>query len=292
VNIADRAYFQYHATHPNDELVISLIKRRTDGQWAIALSRRVNNADGSFAGIGGAGIKPELFRTFFQTLNVGKHGYIILKSKSNLLAQIGQVSDIPYIDSIQTVPGYDLSVIVALDKNETLQSWWNSAYINLVALGTTLVLMSLLGYRLIVQIRIRAAAEAGLFEATRFLEQRVIDRTAALRAAVVQRDNLLREVFHRVKNNMQVVDGLLYLKIKDSHEAQALHDMRLLIHAINLAHDYLMETRDYETFDIAPFLINLVKDVGSQWSDEIVDITVSPMRVDVDYAVQIGLLLT
>ena len=41
-----------------------------------------------------------------------------------------------------------------------------------------------------------------------FLEERVEERTNELQKALAQRDLLLREVYHRVKNNLQVVDWL------------------------------------------------------------------------------------
>lgn len=52
-------------------------------------------------------------------------------------------------------------------------------------------------------------AVAELRQLKTFLEQRVEERTAELQKALMQRDLLLREVYHRVKNNLQVVDLLI-----------------------------------------------------------------------------------
>ncbi len=53
------------------------------------------------------------------------------------------------------------------------------------------------------------------------LERRVDERTAELaamvkeqKATLAQRDLLLREVYHRVQNNLQMVDGLLVMQAR------------------------------------------------------------------------------
>ena len=60
-------------------------------------------------------------------------------------------------------------------------------------------------------------AEAALREAKRELEQVVEERTNALG----QRDLLLREVYHRVKNNLQLVDSLLMMQGRKINDPQA-----------------------------------------------------------------------
>jgi hypothetical protein len=208
--------------------------------------------------------------------------------------QIGSVRDTSsYLSDSRDVPGFNSTIAVALETDEILKSWWYSVYISVFVMVCFLFVMGLLGQRLFAQVNARLAVEADLRQARELLEQRVADRTADLRATIVQRNNLLREVFHRVKNNMQVVDGLLYIKTQDFQATHALHEMRILIHVINLAHTYLMETEEYGTFDIAPFLIDLTNDVAAHLTGEnCIDITVSSMYVDIDYAVPIGLLMT
>ena len=58
----------------------------------------------------------------------------------------------------------------------------------------------------------RRKAEAALDLTRRELEDVVVERTAAL----VHRDLLLREVYHRVKNNLQIVDSMLVMQAKPS----------------------------------------------------------------------------
>ncbi|MEA1672633.1 PAS domain S-box protein [Nitrospirillum sp. BR 11163] len=139
----------------------------------------------------------------------------------------------------------------------------------------------------------RAAAEAALREAKSDLELVVAERTAALR----QRDLLLREVYHRVKNNLQVIDGLVMmqaLQLRDPDGRQALMGLRSRVYALGLVHQQLMTSSDLVTFDIAPFLDELARNILQAGADEDVtlDIAVCPLMVNLDFAIPLGLLVT
>jgi len=120
---------------------------------------------------------------------------------------------------------------------------------------------------------------------------------AALRAALTQRDLLLREVYHRVKNNLQIVDGLLLMQsrtISDPEARQALAGLRSRIYALGLVHAQLMASKNLETFDIAPFLQELSHNIVTGSAEAEVDIRVEadPLEVNLDFAVPLGLLVT
>jgi two-component sensor histidine kinase len=119
---------------------------------------------------------------------------------------------------------------------------------------------------------------------------------ASLREALSQRDLLLREVYHRVKNNLQIVDGLLMLQarsLEDPRAIQALSDLRSRVYALGLVHAQLMASKNLETFDIAPFLNELIHNVVTG-GGLAVDITVEAcaLEVGLDFAVPLGLLAT
>lgn len=119
----------------------------------------------------------------------------------------------------------------------------------------------------------------------------------AIRNALAQRDLLLREVYHRVKNNLQIVDGLLLLqsrRIKDPVAAEALVGLRGRIYALGLVHSQLMSSKNLETFDIAPFLRELTQNIvaGGPSQDVSLEMEVCPLEVNLDIAVPLGLLVT
>jgi PAS domain S-box-containing protein len=85
----------------------------------------------------------------------------------------------------------------------------------------------------------RYKAQIALQAAKRQLEDVVEERTLALQ----QRDLLLREVYHRVKNNLQIIDSLLVMQgrqLEDPHAKAALLSLRGRVHALGLVHHQLM----------------------------------------------------
>ncbi len=129
------------------------------------------------------------------------------------------------------------------------------------------------------------------------LERRVAERTAELTDALAQRDLLLREVYHRVKNNLQMVDGLLVMQSRQTsnpESRQAIQGLRDRVYALGLVHHQLMGSQDLKTFDIAPFLdelsTNLVQGGASQ--DVALSIKAIPLDVGLDFAIPLGLLVT
>jgi len=79
-NFTDRSWFFVHRDSPDVGLYISppYQSRLRGGDWSIAFSRRVNHADGSFAGVVMGAMRIEYFRELLSGLNMGEHGAITL----------------------------------------------------------------------------------------------------------------------------------------------------------------------------------------------------------------------
>jgi PAS domain S-box-containing protein len=76
-SLADRDYFQAHRDRRDAGLFISHpFLSRTQHHWQIGLSRRLEHADGSFAGIVVGLIRLEFFRQLFDQVDTGKEGSI------------------------------------------------------------------------------------------------------------------------------------------------------------------------------------------------------------------------
>jgi diguanylate cyclase (GGDEF)-like protein/PAS domain S-box-containing protein len=80
VNLSDRAYFARLAGDAAAAMVISRpLVSRVDGEWEIVLARRINRADGAFAGIAYATIPLHNLRERFAALDLGAHGIVALR---------------------------------------------------------------------------------------------------------------------------------------------------------------------------------------------------------------------
>ncbi|WP_184056471.1 sensor domain-containing diguanylate cyclase [Paraburkholderia sp. MM5384-R2] len=86
-NFADRRYFTIQRDNPNAGLYISdpYLSRLRDGSPSIALSRRLSNPDGSFAGIVLIAINLEYFHHLFNGLSLGPHGSAALLGKDGMM---------------------------------------------------------------------------------------------------------------------------------------------------------------------------------------------------------------
>ncbi|GLK90153.1 sensor domain-containing diguanylate cyclase [Pseudomonas turukhanskensis] len=72
-NNADREYFMYHREHDDPGVHIGrVITSRSTGELVIPVSRRINAADGSFAGVALATLKVAYFNDFYAQFRVSK----------------------------------------------------------------------------------------------------------------------------------------------------------------------------------------------------------------------------
>jgi len=190
---SDREYFIFHKTNSNPGPHIGAPFRvRSSGEWIIPLSRRLDNADGQFAGVILATIKISYFTDFYKTFNIGRDGAIAL-----ILSNGTQIARQPLLpdslgkdlsagplyalykhgngdgsamiksmqDGIERLNGYrrlayyPLFVTTALSKTEILSSWHRLAIVRgLITLGIVVVI-AMLGMRLVRQIGMRIRAE-------------------------------------------------------------------------------------------------------------------------------------
>ena len=88
INLADRDYFQVHQSRPDIGLYISRpfkgrLEHRGDN---IALSRRLADEDGKFAGVVAGTLRLSYFRDLFSRLNVGRRGlFALVRSDGTIL---------------------------------------------------------------------------------------------------------------------------------------------------------------------------------------------------------------
>lgn len=131
------------------------------------------------------------------------------------------------------------------------------------------------------------------------LERGVAERTAELTKVLSERNLLLREVYHRVKNNLQLLDSLLALqaaRLTDEDARDALARLRSRIHALGLVHQQLMASDNLATFEMLPFLLELTEAVIHAESTEPASVRLQVesdrMLVNLDFAIPLGLLVT
>ena len=118
-----------------------------------------------------------------------------------------------------------------------------------------------------------------------------------LRHSLSEKELLLREVHHRVKNNMQVISSLLAMQssqIEDSKTVERFEESQNRIRSMALIHEQLYQSEDFAEIDMSSYLEVLTNHVlQSQRPDGSVgvDLQVDPLSFDVDQALACGLII-
>ena len=132
--------------------------------------------------------------------------------------------------------------------------WWFHALLTILGLG---LLAALIRYRTRV-----ADGRARMLERT--VEERtseLLTSNARLAASVKEKDILIKEIHHRVKNNMQVVSSLLNLQsasITDRAVLDIIKKSRDRVHSMALIHERLYQSRDLARIDFEQYLRKLI----------------------------------
>jgi PAS domain S-box-containing protein len=130
------------------------------------------------------------------------------------------------------------------------------------------------------------------------LEQRVDARTQALAASLREKEVLLKEVHHRVKNNLQVISSLLNLqaqRVDDPRVRAMLDESRDRVYAIAVVHEKLYQSKDLSRvpFDeyVRELVDNLLHSLGYDGRISVI-VDVCDVRLPVDIAVPCGLIVS
>jgi PAS domain S-box-containing protein len=118
-----------------------------------------------------------------------------------------------------------------------------------------------------------------------------------LRSSLAEKEILLREVHHRVKNNLQVVSSLLDLSMLHSdnaHTRRILEDARSKVNTMALIHTHLYRDAELDRINIAKCLENLVEQLSCIYSSSgSVDTVIqsSDVLLDINQAIPCALVL-
>lgn len=113
-----------------------------------------------------------------------------------------------------------------------------------------------------------------------------------------EKELLLAEVHHRVKNNLAVITGLLELQSYSTENANAqrvLKDSQLRVHSIALVHEKLYKNENLSDIDVQPYVKELIQ--GLQKSFKTIDVQVTfeyeidPIKLIITQAIPCGLLI-
>ena len=133
------------------------------------------------------------------------------------------------------------------------------------------------------------------------ITQDISDRKAAeaqIQANLQEKELLLKEIHHRVKNNLQVISSLLTLQSQNLEDPAILtlfQDSQTRIYAIALIHDQLYKTTQFDQINFAEYIKNLVSHLHQLHSyslDSIqIQTNIADLLLNVETAIPCGLII-
>ncbi len=118
---------------------------------------------------------------------------------------------------------------------------------------------------------------------------------AQIRSALREKDVMLREIHHRVKNNLMVVKSLIEMQGEQTRDPAALslfRDLRSRVTAMSMVHEDLYQSEDLSRIDFASYLERLTAEIRRGFAQTTVDIRISAENIflDVGKAIPCGLI--
>jgi two-component sensor histidine kinase len=120
-----------------------------------------------------------------------------------------------------------------------------------------------------------------------------------IRDSLQEKEVLLREIHHRVKNNLQVISGMLELQaalVKDPSARASLQEGRNRVMSMALIHQKLYQSQDIAQVHMDSYLQSLAADLFSAFGvDEekiLMKVEAEAVRLNLDTAIPFGLLVS
>lgn len=171
------------------------------------------------------------------------------------------------------------------------------AIVATAALGLTLAGLLVLVFHHLVEQRVareRLAASQALVDLDERLLATTQDALTEQRKAASEREVLLREIYHRVKNNLQIIQSLLRLGSRDlsPEQREPFEGAIRRIGAMARVHTLLYSSPDLASIDLKDYLDGLVAELAEAFAGEqrgirtVLDL--KPVRIPLDTAVPLA----
>jgi PAS domain S-box-containing protein len=90
-----------------------------------------------------------------------------------------------------------------------------------------------------------------------------------IKASLLEKETMLKEIHHRVRNNLQVISGLLQLQAKASKNPElieSLQESQNRIHAMSIVHEKLYNSSDLSGIDLTVYIRSLSQELFQSYN--------------------------
>lgn len=152
-------------------------------------------------------------------------------------------------------------------------------YFRLILLGTSLIGILILGWAIT-------------------LRKQVNSKTRDIQLSLKQKELLLKEIHHRVKNSLSIVSGLIEIQRTTTENSEAIHvlqDSQTRIQSIALIHDKLYKTDSLSDIEMDYYIEDLVSSIHGTFTERkeavALHFDLANVTLETDRAVHCGLLI-
>jgi len=129
------------------------------------------------------------------------------------------------------------------------------------------------------------------------LERKVKERTQLIEKQRDEKEILLKEIHHRVKNNLQVINSLLSIQsgyTKDKNALKLFDEAKNRIRSMALIHEKMYQSGDLASINFKEYILALTNELISTYSvnqDIKLNIDINTVKFNIDTIIPLGLLL-
>ena len=329
-NFADRDYFQ-SAERGEPRFIGRVVMGRVTRELNFNISKRLEDSNGRFIGVIVVSLLPAYFRDFYSSIGPEADIISLLREDGAILARNPELGDPvlrqsppEFMDTLKkaetgsfrrvlSTEGHDrlysyrrltdlpLYVVYATRVDLVESKWRALLFSYLIFALPALLGLGALGWTAFRQAQLVDQSRDALAQTNAQLETRVAARTqelveanSALTQSLADKDVLLREVHHRVKNNLQMIASLINMRARHlaPESRGAMMEVMRRVTAIGQIHNRIYNTTDPANIDLAIYLEGLCTEISRFERNENVRLTrmLEPVSLELELAVPLALL--
>jgi two-component sensor histidine kinase len=321
---SDRGYYRAHVAQERGTYIDEAVLGRVTGRVIFNVSRRRPSADGKFDGVIALASEQDYWLRFYATLDQDlspsvnlvraegdtlirfpRTGFGQARPSEQFMQLIRERSEDYYevtsrADGSRRIVGYrklndyPVYVVYTVSKEAVIAKWRAEA--KMVGVAAIAAAAALLTITLLLRQRMERerGLQSALEEANRTLESKVAQRTEELSRALREKDVLLREVHHRVKNNLQMIASLVRISSRQGPSSQrpVLDDVTRRIMAVGQVYDQVHKADDLSKLDLGAYLRAICDQLSAAFGHSGVALrpSLEPIMVNIDTALPVGLI--
>lgn len=157
-----------------------------------------------------------------------------------------------------------------------------------------IVVLAFIILLLVINTQMNKRRQAELF----IKNKHIVQQKTAIENALKEKEFLIKEIHHRVKNNLQIISSMLNLQaetIDNTAAKEVLQESRLRINSMALIHQLLYSKNNMLNVSISDYLSTLLLQIEKSYSGisskVVTDLKCDNINIDLDTAIPLGLIV-